>query len=142
MAKKDRVRALFPALATGDAAKIRKEASNELRDIQEDINKLNREAKLIRELVARYGGAADSLTSTERSAKVRDAALALAQSGKSEVNAQEVINYLTETEGIVFDVKRPASMAGTILSRMPEFRRVAMNRFKFVGEKQTEHSED
>lgn len=139
MAKtKDRMRTLFPVLATGDSAKIRAEASKLLRGIQEDISGLNREAKLIRELMARYGGSADNLTPKERSAKVRDAALALAQSGKSEVTAQEVIDYLAEEEEIIFAMKRPASMAGTILSQMKEFKRLEMNRFKYIGTGQDE----
>ena len=130
---KDRMQALFPVLATGDSAKIRSEASNLLGEIQDDIGRLNREAKLIRELVARYGGAADSMSSTERSEKVRHAALALAKSGKNEVTAQEVIQYLADTEGVVFAIKRPASMAGTILSQMEQFERVEMSRFKYIG---------
>ena len=130
---KDKIQALFPALATGDSAKIRSEASKLLDEIQEEISRLNREARLIRELVGRYGGSADSMTSTERSAKVRHAALALAQSGKSEVSPQDVLVYLSETEGVVFAVKRPASMAGTILSSMEQFERIGMGRFKYLG---------
>lgn len=134
MAKlKDRMQALFPVLATGDSAEIRSEATKLLDEIQEDIARLTREAKLIRELVARYGGSKDSMTSTERSEKVRQAAIALARSGKSEVTVHEVIEYLADREGVVFAVKRPASMAGSILAQMEQFERVAMGRFKYIG---------
>lgn len=129
---KDRMKTLFPVLATGDGSKIRTEATRLLQEIQEDIGSLNRDAKLIRELLARYGGAVDGLDSKERSMKVREAALALAKGGKKELTAQEVIDHIAD-EGITFDVKRPASMAGTVLSQMPQFKRIEMNRFQYVG---------
>ncbi|MGB2695678.1 MAG: hypothetical protein WBD55_10900 [Dehalococcoidia bacterium] len=131
---KDRMKALFPVLATGDSNKIREEASKLLQEIQYEISSLNKEGKLIRELLARYGGAVDGLSSRERSTKVRDAALALARSGHAELSSQEVIDHIADQEGIAFDVKRPASMAGTVLSQMPEFERIAMNRFQYIGE--------
>ena len=129
---KDRMKALFPVLATGDSNKIRDEASKLLDEIQTEVSSLNKEAKLIRELLARYGGAVDGLSSTERSAKVREAAFALVKAGKKELTSQEVIDHIE----IAFDVKRPASMAGSVLSQMPEFKRVEMNRFQYVGEGQ------
>lgn len=128
---KDRMKELFPVLTTGDSNKIRDEASKLLDEIQAEISSLNKEAKLIRELLTRYGGAVDGLDSRERSTKVREAALALVNGGKTELTSQEVIDHIAETEGIAFDVKRPASMAGSVLSQMPEFQRVEMNRFQF-----------
>ena len=133
---KDRMKALFPVLATGDSTKIRDEASKLLDEIQAEVSSLNKEAKLIRELLGRYGGAVDGLSSTERSAKVREAALALAHAGGTELTAQQVIDYIADADGLTFDVKRPASMAGSVLSQMPEFKRVEMNRFQYVGEGQ------
>jgi RecB family exonuclease len=133
---KDRMELLFPILASGDQAKVRVEASKLLKEIDDDIRALNREARLIREMVGRYGGAVDGLTSKDRSAKVRDAALALAAGGRKELTSQDVIDYLADKEAITFDVRRPASMAGSILTQMPEFRRIAMNRFQFVGQQQ------
>ena len=127
---KDRMKALFPVLATGDSNRIRDEASKLLDEIQAEVSSLNKEAKLIRELLGRYGGAVDGLSSKERSTKIREAALDLVKSGKTELTSQEVIDHIE----ITFDVKRPASMAGSVLSQMPEFKRVEMNRFQYVGE--------
>ncbi len=131
---RDRVKELFEVLAGGDAPKVRQEGERILGEIQEDINGLHRDAKMVRDLLGKYGGAADALTPRERSASVREAALALARSGKHELSAQDVIDHLKETEGIEFDVTRPGSMAGSVLSQMDEFERVAQNRFKYVGE--------
>lgn len=131
---RDRVKALFEVLANSDVTKVREEGERILSQIQEDISALHRDAKIVRELLGRYGGAEDLLTPRGRSAKVREAALALVQGGRQELTAQDVIDHLIESQGIEFDVRRPASMAGTILSQMNEFERVAMNRFKYVGE--------
>lgn len=131
---RDRVKELFDVLAGGDAPKVRQEGERIMNEIQEDINRLHRDSKMVRDLLARYGGAADALTPRERSAKVREAALALANSGKHELTAQDVIDHLKESEDIEFDVTRPGSMAGSVLSQMDEFERVAQNRFKYVGE--------
>ena len=133
---KDRIKPLFTILATGETGKVRDEAARAIREIQEEQNDLARDIKLIRDLVARYGGAADGLTPQERSAKVRDAALALAANGQTVLKAQDVVDYMKNSEGIEFDVKRPASLVGTVLNQLAEFERVEMNQFKFKGEKQ------
>ena len=130
--RKDRIKPLFAILATADAGRIRQEAARQLREIQEEVNALNRDAKLIRDLAGRYGGAEDGLTPSERGAKIREAALALVGMGKTIVTPQEVIDHLQQTEGIVFDVKRPASVAGTVLARSDEFERLETNRFRFI----------
>jgi len=128
---KDRIKPLFAILATGDAARLRNEAALAIKEIEEEQKELNRDIRLIRDLVERYGGAADGLTSHERSTKIREAALALVRSGKYTLSAQDVVDYIRETEGVTFDVKRPASVAGTVLARLDEFERLEMNRFRF-----------
>jgi hypothetical protein len=128
---KDRIKPLFTVLETGDAVKFREAAEGAIREIEEDQRRLNRDIRFIRDLVERYGGAADGLTSHERSTKIRDAAFALAKLGKYTLTAQDVVDYIRETEGIKFDVKRPASVVGTVLARLEEFQRLEMNQFRF-----------
>jgi hypothetical protein len=133
MAKKDRVKPLLAILADGDAVRIRKESARYIREIQQEVAALNKDAKLIRELVDRFGGATDSLTSRERSTKISEAAVALAESGQRVLTPQDVLDYLKDREGITFGVGKPASVAGTVLSRMEEFERLKRNQFRYVG---------
>lgn len=133
---KDRIKPLFAILASGDAARLREAAALTIREIQDEQNELNRDIRLIRDLVNRYGGPADGLTSRERSAKVREAALALVERGATLLTPQQVVDYLGETEGITFDVKRPASVVATILRRLPQFKHLEKNQFQFVGHSQ------
>lgn len=140
-AKKDRVKPLFEAISTGDLNKIRQEAKRQLQEIQEAQAELSRDAKLIKELVARYGGPTDNLAPNERSAKVREAVLALVEKGQKVITPQDVVGYLAEEENIAFDVKRPASLVGTILSNMDSFERLEKNKFRFLGNHRTEEEE-
>jgi hypothetical protein len=128
---KDRLKSFFEVIAQGDATKIRLTGQGLLDEIQKDVAKLNRDARMIRDLLPRYGGAVDSMTPAQRSAKVREAALALAESGKSELTSQDVLDYLKSQGNPDFAVKRPASMVGSVLFQMPEFERVEMNRFRY-----------
>jgi hypothetical protein len=134
MSKKDRVKPLFDALSSGDDARIRQQASQQLREIREEMAALKRDEKLISELVQRYGGPSDGLSSSERTEKVREAALALAKSGKRMLTTEDVLSYLKEEMDIRLDVKRPGSLVGTVLSKMPEFDQVERNRYRFKGE--------
>ncbi len=131
MAKKDRVKPLFDAISGGDPASIRREGNRQLRDIQEEIAVLKGDASLIKDLVSRYGGTVDGMTSQERSEKVRETALALARGGKAILTPQDVLDDLQTREGITFDVQRPGSVVGTVLNNMDEFERLEKNRFRY-----------
>ncbi len=131
MAKKDRVKPLFDAISDGDSASIRREGNRQLRDIQEEIAVLKRDASLIKDLVNRYGGTVDGMTSQERSEKVRATALALARGGKDILTPQDVLDDLQTREGITFDVQRPGSVVGTVLNNMGEFEHLEKNRFRY-----------
>ncbi len=133
MVKKDRVRPLFDVISDGDAAKIRKEANRQLREINEEIVVLKRDASLIKDLVNRYGGTADGMTSQGRSEKIRTTALALARGGMNVLTPQDVLDYLRMTDGVTFAVQRPGSVVGTVLNNMDEFERLGKNRFKYNG---------
>lgn len=129
---KDRIKPLFDALSNGGVTEVRQVGELIEQEIQGEIAALNKEIKLVRNLVERYGGPSDGLSSSERSAKVREAALALAGQGRAVLTAQDVLDYLAE-QGVEFDMKRPGSMVGTILSQMSEFRRLKQNQFQFNG---------
>ena len=139
--KKDRVRPLFDAISTGDLNRIRQEAKRQLQEIQEAQAELSRDSKLIKELIARYGGPTDNLAPNERSAKVREAALAMADRGHSVITPQDVLTYLAEEQNVAFDVKRPASLVGTILNNMDSFERIEKNQFRFTGDRRPESVE-
>ena len=133
MAKKDRVRPLFDLISGGDSARIRKEANRQLREINEEIVVLKRDASLIKDLVNRYGGTADGMTSQGRSEMIRTTALALARGGMDVLTPQNVLDYLRMTDGVTFDVQRPGSVVGSVLNNMDEFERLGKNRFKYNG---------
>lgn len=131
---KDRVKALFAAINQGDTGTIRDEANRILKEIDSEQKALKRDQALVRDLLNRYGGPADNMASSERSAKVRAAALALAAKGAKVLSSQDVIDYLQREEGIEFAIEKPTSMAGSVLSQMKEFTKVATNRFRFDAE--------
>jgi hypothetical protein len=129
---KDRIKPLFSILATGDDTKMRQEANKVLREIKDERDALARDERLVRELLRRYGNAVDK--SGDRSAKIRETALALARGGMTILTPQQVIDYLSRTQGITFDVQKPASVAGTILGGMAEFKHRERNQFEFIGD--------
>lgn len=129
---KDRLRALLDVIANRDPPKIRQEGMRLRVAIDEDIARLRRDRKMIDELLVRYGGSADELTSAERSTKVREAAVAVAESGSPVVTTGAVLSYLKD-KGVEFAVKRPASMVGTVLFQMDDFERLGVNQFKYRG---------
>jgi len=128
---KDRIKPLFSILAAGDATKMRQEANKVLREIKDERDALAHDERLVRELLHRYGNAIDK--SGDRSATIRDAALALAKGGTTILTPQQIIDYL-RTQGITFDVQKPASVAGTILGHMAEFKHRERNQFEFIGD--------
>jgi hypothetical protein len=127
---RDRIKPLFSILATGDDPKVRQAANRILQDIKDEKDALARDEKLIRELLDRYGNSVNK--SSDRSTKIREAALALASGGMAILTPQQVIDYL-RTQGTTFDVKKPASVAGTILGKMAEFEHIDRNQFEFIG---------
>jgi hypothetical protein len=130
---KDRIKPLFSILAAGDDTKARQAANRILQEIKDEKDALARDEKLIRELLDRYGNSVDK--SSGRSAKIREAALALARGGMTILTPQQIIDYL-RTQGITFDVQKPASVAGTILGKMAEFDRIDRNQFEFIGNRE------
>ena len=68
----------------------------------------------------------------ERRELVRSAALGLANSGQNEISAEDVLETLPK-EDQIFRMSRPAAVVGAVLRSMPEFVRVAKNRFQFKG---------
>lgn len=134
---KDRVKSLFALISSGDASSIRQEANRILEEIQEEQAALTKDAKLVKEILGRYGGPADNLSPGERSAKVREAALAVARNGKIVLTIQDVLDHLM-AEDVVFDIKRPGSLVGTVLSQMKsEFAKLeGTNQFRFIGSKE------
>ena len=66
----------------------------------------------------------------ERKELVRSGALGLANSGKREISAEDVLGVLPKGDQI-FNMARPATVVGAVLRSMPEFVRVAKNRFQF-----------
>ena len=68
----------------------------------------------------------------ERKELVRSGALGLANSGKDEISAEDVLETLPQDDQI-FKMARPATVVGAVLRSMPEFVRVAKNRFQFKG---------
>ena len=129
---KDRLRPLFEIIADGGPAKIRQTGVRLIAAINDDMADLRRDRKMIDELLGRYGGAEDEMTPADRSAKVREAAVALGESGTAVVTPTDVLSYLKE-KGVEFAVKRPASMVGTVLFQMEEFERLDVNQFKYLG---------
>ena len=69
---------------------------------------------------------------SERKELVRSGALGLAHSGQSEISAEDVLEALPKDDRI-FRMSRPATVVGAVLRSMPEFVRVARNRFRFKG---------
>ncbi len=69
---------------------------------------------------------------TERKELVRSGALGLANSGQNEISAEDVLEALPQDDQI-FQMSRPATVVGAVLRSMPEFARVAKNRFQFKG---------
>ena len=131
---KERVRPLLTIAAGSDPTALRQAAQRALKEIQDDISLLNKDKAMIRDLVARYGGAPDNLDSKGRTAKVLGAGKALGESGKLTFSAQDVIDHLKETEGLVLAVGKPASVAGTILANAKnEFERLEAGKFRFRG---------
>ena len=131
---KDRLKPLFAILATGDDIKVREATNRVLREIKDEKDALARDEKLIRELLHRYGNSVVD-KSGGRNTKIRETALALARGGTTILTPQQIIDYL-RMEGITFDVQKPASIAGTILKRMAEFKRIERNQFEFVGNRE------
>lgn len=68
----------------------------------------------------------------ERKELVRSGALGLANSGQNEISAEDVLEALPKDDQI-FQMSRPATVVGAVLRSMPEFVRVAKNRFQFKG---------
>jgi hypothetical protein len=127
---RDRLRPLFEVIASGDPAKVRQEGTRLIEAIVDDIADLRKDKKMIDDLLVRYGGAEDQLTPAERSAKVREAALALASSGRDVITPGEVLEHL-KGKNIEFAISRPASMVGTVLFQMDEFERLGVGQFKY-----------
>jgi hypothetical protein len=130
----DRIKPVLDAIRTDDPAKVRAAAQKQLKKIQAAQAKLNQDAKLVRDLASRYGPAQDSLTPKKRSEKVRGAALALVDAGQSIVTSQEILSYLEQNDGIRFDVRKPASLVGTVMNGMKgEFKAIERNRYAYIG---------
>lgn len=122
---------------------------NRLSEIQEDITALKRQKAVMEGFLALYvpGSVAetgrmkpvgvphevapDGLSPNQRSHLIREAALELVREGKTVLSAGDVIGALAQ-KGIQFGVKRPNSMAGTVISGMPEFDRIGPDRFSYV----------
>ena len=131
---KERIKPLLTIAAANDPVALREAAQKTLKEIQDDIGLLNKDKAFIRNLLARYGGAEDNLDSKGRTAKVLEAGRALARNGQVTISAQDVIDYLEETQGLRLSVGKPASVAGTILaSAKSEFERLEAGKFKFIG---------
>ena len=131
---RERIKPLLAIVAEGDAVALRQAAQRTLKEIQDDIAVLNKDKLFIKDLVARFGGSEDNLDSKGRTAKVLEAGRALAANGKSTFTAQDVIDYLDESEGLKLSVGKPASVAGTILaSAKSEFDRLEAGKFKYIG---------
>ena len=129
---RDRLRALFEVVAEGDPTKVRHEGKRLLDEVDSAMVALRRDRRMIEDLLGRYGGAEDEMTPPQRSARVRQAAIALASAGREELTAQDVLEHL-EASNVRFAVKRPASMVGSVLFQMDEFERLGVNRFKYTG---------
>ena len=69
---------------------------------------------------------------SERKELVRSCALELANSGQHVLSAEDVLGALPK-DAQIFQMPRPATVVGAILRSMPEFVRVAKNRFQFEG---------
>lgn len=130
---KDRLKPLFPILATGDDIKVREATNRVLREIKDEKDALARDERLIRELLHRYGNSVAK--HGDRSTKIRETALTLARGGMTILTPQQIIDYL-RMNGITFDVQKPASVAGTILGQMKEFKRIERNQFEFIGNRE------
>lgn len=153
---KDFAKALLTLAAQDDqVAELHRQCVSALRAIDEEIKHLQQQAALVRNLLTLYGevsaaGATaavippatapaaltdsdDGLPSRKRGALIRQAALELARSGRSELSARDVLGAL-KAKGVAFSVKRPASMVGTVLNAMPEFRRLEQNRYAFLAQ--------
>ena len=136
MVLKDRFKPLLTIVSANDTVKLRKAATDALKEIQADIASLNKEKAAIKELVGRYGGSADNLDSRGRTAKVREAGRQLAGNGKVWFTPQILIDYLKDVEDFEFDVSKPASVAGTILAQLKDdFERDGNGKFRYIGHK-------
>ena len=67
-----------------------------------------------------------------RRAAILAKALELAGAGRTELTADDVLSAL-DTDGVAFDVSRPATMVGAVLRGSPEFERTGRNVFRFRG---------
>ena len=65
----------------------------------------------------------------ERKELVRSGAMQLADSGKQEISAEDVLEVLPQDDQI-FSMARPATVVGAVLRSMSEFTRVSKNRFQ------------
>ena len=135
--KRDRVKPLFEAIAAGNPNGIRQTGKRLLQEIQQEQAALTKDAKLLKELLARYGGPIDTFGPSERSAKVRETALAMAMKGRTTITAHEVVAYLAEEENIAFDVERPASVVGTILNSMDAFKQIEKGKYRYRNGSET-----
>lgn len=147
---KDFIKPITRLVANGENEKIAAAVNKSLAEIQEEIAALRQQEALLKGLVAFYAPSHrveappkkvptvpasitdDGLIAQDRSRMVRETALKLAQGGTTVLSAGDVIEALANM-GVVFSIKRPASMAGTVLAGMREFNHVEQNRFAFVG---------
>jgi len=132
---KDKLQPLYRLLGEGNVSKAVEMGEELVKELEEELSSKRKQIALVREILGPYRNSMskDGLTPTERGQRIRQAALVLVTRGAQLVTTQEVLDYLREEEGIEFAVRRPASVVGTVVAKMGEFKRADMGRFRFVG---------
>ena len=123
--------------ATARALEMREEIKWTIRALQEQSLVIESVGQYLYEKYGEPDDAPLPLTVVEesrRSEYIKFSAIDAAKaSSRSYINSAEVVEQLARV-GMTLDVGQPNAVVGTVLSRLPEFKRVGANRFEHVGE--------
>jgi len=132
---KDRLKPLYKHLGEGNVSAAVEMGDRLLAEFEEEIIAKRKQMGVLKEILAPYRDSIsrDGFTSSERGELVRQAAFKLAERGLTIITPPDIEAYLKEEEQIVLDVKRPASVIGTVLAKAKEFDRVDKGKFRYIG---------
>lgn len=119
---------------------------NHLSEVHEEINALQREAQIVESLLGylsehhlpNHSGEPVRTTASfgvpegERGQCILEMAQEVVDKGQLVVAPRDVLNKLTDNR-LDLGVKYPTTVIGNVLARSPDFRRLARNRFEYVG---------
>ena len=119
---RDRLRQLYRFLGEGNVPAAVQYGDRLIAELEEEILATKKQIALISNVLSPHRDtiSKDGLSPSERGERVRQAALTLANKGYEVITPTDVIAYLRDEEGITLDVKRPASVIATVLTKMKE----------------------